>query len=99
MIKSTPTSLAFLILSSINSDLSVRKGITGSKNIPHAIPSFLKKESVSNLSLGDGTPGSKILLISSSTDEKLKLTIALCCSLIFFKISTSLSTRVDFVRT
>ena len=30
---------------------------------------------VSNRSLGEGTPGSNILLISSSTDEKLKLII------------------------
>ncbi|KAF5416068.1 MAG: hypothetical protein C5S38_03210 [Candidatus Methanophagaceae archaeon] len=90
IMKSTPTSLAFLTATSINSGVSVIKGITGSKNIPHAIPSFLKTASVFNRSVGDGTPGSKIALRSSSTDEKLKLTIVLFFSFIRFRMSISL---------
>jgi hypothetical protein len=96
--KSTPTSFAFLIESSNKLGLSVIKGITGIRNIPQAIPSFLNNLIVSRRSDGLGTPGSKIQLTLSFTDEKLKLTIALLRLFIFLRISRSLFTRVDFVR-
>ena len=52
---------------------------------------------VLNRSVGDGTPGSKVELISSFVDEKLKLTMARFCLLICLIMSMSLSTSVDFV--
>ena len=77
--------------------VSVINGITGNKNIPQVIPSFFRYDIVSILSVGEGTPGSKIELILSFVEEKLKLTITCVFLLIFFIRSISLFTSVDFV--
>ena len=82
----------------INSGLSLTKGITGSRNIPQAMPSLLIMAASSSLSVGDGTHGSKIALILLSAEDKLNLTMARLCSLIFFRISIFLLTSVDLVR-